>query len=58
MKWYVSLSASVHRSMEVEADDWREAQLKAQAIAEKKSVPRPAHWTPTATTRIVEKRPR
>ena len=58
MKWYVSLHAHVGMSMEVEADDWREAQKKAQEIAGKRRVPRPTKWTPTATSRIVERRPR
>jgi hypothetical protein len=58
LKWYVSLHAHVGMSMEVEADDWREAQQKAQEIASKRRTPRPNHWTPTATSRIVERRAR
>lgn len=56
MKWFVCLEGTVSMSMEVEADDWRSAQLAAKAVAAKKATPRPRNWTPTVTTRLVEKR--
>ncbi|GGR57282.1 hypothetical protein GCM10010282_57810 [Streptomyces roseolus] len=54
-KWYVALHAHVGMSVEVEADSYREAQLKAQEIAKKRTVPRPASWTSVSTTRLDHK---
>ncbi|MFE6223056.1 hypothetical protein [Streptomyces sp. NPDC057854] len=51
-KWMVALHATVGMRLEVEADSYREAQLKAEELAKKKTVPRPASWTPVYTTRI------
>ncbi|MFI1712049.1 hypothetical protein [Streptomyces litmocidini] len=51
-KWSVALHAHVGMTLEVEADNWHEANRKAKEMAKKKAVPRPHSWTPVSTTRL------
>lgn len=56
-RWSVALHAQVVMRVEVEADDYTEANRKAQELAKRRSVPRPTSWTPTSTSRLDRKDP-